>query len=226
MFNEVLRGSLAAFVICVLSVFSLYAKLIPPYYFAAVLAAWSLYSAHRLFGLVGRRFAATHTHRPDKDAIGYWLGAVGSSLVAPLLWMLVVSQIFGGQWNSANESAAVGRLRDLNNLQHEYAADYPEKGFACALPLLEHSEKPPNRTDYDPGRFLVTGTWSGYNFAVVSCNPNAEGMVSHYQATAVPSERGKTGSRAFCTDDSGELWYDRSGSAAECLLSRRSLLTQ
>jgi len=139
--------------------------------------------------------------------------------------MLVVSQIVGSQWNSANESAAVGRLRDLNDLQHKYATDHPEKGFACALPLLEYSE-PPNRTDYDPRRFLVTGAWAGYNFAIVNCYSNAEGKVNRYQATAVPTKRGTTGFRAFCTDDSGELWYNRDGSAPKCLQSRRSLLSR
>lgn len=48
MFNDVLRGSRVAFIVGV-SLFCLYVKLVPAYYFAAVLAAWTLYSLYRVF---------------------------------------------------------------------------------------------------------------------------------------------------------------------------------
>lgn len=93
MINEILRGSLIAFVIWALSVFSLYKRLVPTYFFAAVLGAWFLYSAYRLLALIARRSATPGPDRLDKDAVAYWLGSVGSSLLAPLLWMLVVSHV-------------------------------------------------------------------------------------------------------------------------------------
>ena len=92
MINEILRGSLIALVIWALSVFSLYRRLVPTYFFAAVLGTWFLYSACRLLALIARR-ATPSPDRLDKDAVAYWLGAVGSSLLAPLLWMLVVSHV-------------------------------------------------------------------------------------------------------------------------------------
>ena len=71
MFNEILRGSLIAFVIWALSVFCLYNRLVPTYYFAAVLGAWFLYSAYRLFALTARRSATPAWIAQEKDAIDY-----------------------------------------------------------------------------------------------------------------------------------------------------------
>jgi len=65
---------------------------------------------------------------------------------------------------------------------------------------------------------------SGYKFAVFNCRTDVKTVVTHYEATAVPTEQGKTGLRAFCTDESGVICYDQQGSAPGCLASRRQLL--
>lgn len=222
MFNDVLRGSLVGFIVCALSLLCLYR--VPAYYFAAVLAGWMLYSLYRVVALLAKRSVTSSTDHSRRNALAYWLGAVGSSLVAPLLWMLVVPHV-ATVWESANEAVALGKLRDLSNFQRKYAADHPENGFACALPFLE-SVEPPNRTDEESTGSPMTSTHSGYNFAIINCRLDAKGRVIHYQATAVPIKQGTTGFRAFCTDDSGELWYDGSGSVSQCLLSQHSLLAQ
>jgi hypothetical protein len=119
-----------------------------------------------------------------------------------------------------NESAAVGSLRKLNTLESQYAAAHPNKGFACELPLLRLSEK----TDgYDPIAALLAGGWSGYRFAIVGCAPDANGIVTHYGVTAVPTSPGRTGIRAFCTDQSGQLFYDNEASASQCMTARQGL---
>jgi len=92
MFNEVLRGSLVAFVVWALSVFCLYLRLVPTYYFAAILGAWMLYSLYRVSVLFAKRSVDSTDHSRRND-LAYWLGAVASSLLAPLLWILVVSRI-------------------------------------------------------------------------------------------------------------------------------------
>ena len=121
----------------------------------------------------------------------------------------------------ANEAAAVATLRTVTTLQRKYAAAHPEKGFACELPRLRPPEQAQD-ADYNPLGFLITRTHSGYKFALVNCHSEANGEIAHYQATAVPAVRGATGFKAFCTDDSGLLWYDAAGSATDCLTSRRS----
>jgi hypothetical protein len=121
----------------------------------------------------------------------------------------------------ANEASAVSKLHKIRTLQDEYAASHAEKGFACDLPLLRATDQP-KASDYDPLQFLVTEQ-SGYKFALANCYGEANRRVTHYQATATPVVFGSTGFRAFCTDDSGLIWYDSEGSAAKCLASRRSL---
>jgi hypothetical protein len=63
----------------------------------------------------------------------------------------------------------------------------------------------------------------GDKFMLGNCRSDDKGVVVYYEATAVPVEHGRTGFHAFCTDESGLLWYDEQGSAATCLVSRRPL---
>jgi hypothetical protein len=117
-----------------------------------------------------------------------------------------------------NEHAAVGSLRKVNTLESQYAAAHANKGFACELPLLQPTGK--TQDAFDPNAALLSGEWSGYKFAVVGCAPVANGIVTHYRVTAVPVYPGGTGFRAFCTDESGKVFYDLNGSASECLAAR------
>jgi hypothetical protein len=77
--------------------------------------------------------------------------------------------------------------------------------------------------DHNSTKALLAGEWSGYKFVVAECTPTEKGIVIRYQITAVPVAHSSTGVRAFCTDESGALFYEDSGSAAECLSSRRPL---
>jgi hypothetical protein len=151
----------------------------------------------------------------------YALVAAGGLLVVALLSIPVIDGPHSRQY--ANEAAAVSKLRAVTALEKKFAAAYVDKGFACELPLLRPAESDQNSVDYDPLRFLTTGTSAGYKFVLGNCRTDAKGVVVHYEATAVPVERGKTGFHAFCTDDSGLLWYDAGGSATNCLASRRAL---
>jgi hypothetical protein len=113
-----------------------------------------------------------------------------------------------------NESAAVGSLRKLNSLESQYAAAHADKGFACKLSLLQPT---------DETKPLLTGVRSGYKFAVVGCAPGPSGLVAHYALTAVPPSPDRTGVRAFCTVESGNIFYDHTGSGSECLAARQPL---
>jgi len=120
-----------------------------------------------------------------------------------------------------NESAAIGSLLKINEFQKQYAAAHPGKGFACELHLLRPTE--PTNDGYNPTTSLLTGKWSGFKFTVVGCTPDARGIVSKYQVVAVPSILGITGTRAFCTDETREIFYDPSASASECVSLHRAL---
>lgn len=120
-----------------------------------------------------------------------------------------------------NESAAIGSLRTLNTLEAQYAATHPEKGFACDLSLLNSAGK--NNSTYDSTKALLTGAFSGYKCEIVGCEPDSHGVASHYRATAVPLRYAETGIRAFCSDESGQVFYDPNGSAASCLSMNRPI---
>jgi len=122
---------------------------------------------------------------------------------------------------TANEAVTVGRLRTLNRFQDEYASKSSEKSFACHL--LQFKTLTSLNDLYAVDEFLTSGTRSGYRFEVTNCQPDSGGVARHYQITAVPLEPGKSGVRAFCSDESGTLWYDPEGSASNCLASRRLL---
>jgi hypothetical protein len=122
---------------------------------------------------------------------------------------------------AACEATAVGNLRKLTTLQNSYSRSHPEKGFACQLSLLKSSS--PSGGDYDPEEFLLLDTYAGYKIALDGCEPGPKGLVTHYRAIAVPDRPGKSGVRAFCTDQTGALWYDASGSADNCVAKRQSI---
>jgi hypothetical protein len=122
---------------------------------------------------------------------------------------------------AANEAVTVGALRTLNKFQNEYASKSAERGFACHL--LQFKTLASLKDLYAADEFLTSGTRSGYRFELTNCQPDACGVAKHYQITAVPLEPGRSGVRAFCSDESGALWYDPKGSASDCLASRRLL---
>jgi hypothetical protein len=159
--------------------------------------------------------------RPRSPLFLYALVAAGGLLLVALLSITVLDRPHSRQY--ANEAAAVSKLRAITTLEKTFAGAHVDKGFACELPLLRPAEGEQNPVDYDPLRFLTTGTSVGYKFVLGNCRTDAKGVLIHYEATAVPVERGKTGFHAFCTDDSGLLWYDADGSATNCLASRRAL---
>jgi len=163
---------------------------------------------------------------PNKAAYVTWLSF--ETLAAAVLYALLAAMIFipvldgPHSRQHANEAVAVGNLRSVVTLETKYSAAHAEKGFACELAVLKPMEQTQDG-DYDPFSFLVKPTYAGYKFALGNCSADVKGVVVHYQATAVPVERSRTGFRAFCTDDSGLVWYDAAGSATNCLASRRSL---
>ncbi|HXJ45966.1 MAG TPA: hypothetical protein VNK47_04770 [Candidatus Dormibacteraeota bacterium] len=120
-----------------------------------------------------------------------------------------------------HESNAVGSLSKINELERQYARTHVDKGFACKLPLLLTTEK--KNDEYDLVASLLSGEHAGYKFAVGTCAVNASGITVSYEITAVPAAPGRTGIRAFCTDQAGQLFYDEGGSGPQCLALRHAL---
>jgi hypothetical protein len=146
---------------------------------------------------------------------------VGLILAAGLLLLLVPTLDGPHSRLLANEASAASKLRTVLTLQEQYMAAHAGNEFACELPLLKPigQQKFP---DYSL-EFLTAGVQSGYKFSLVSCRPDANRARVRYQVTAVPVEQGRTGFRAFCTDEAGVIWYDAEGSPTNCLASRHPL---
>lgn len=143
-------------------------------------------------------------------------------LLATGLLLLIVPTFDRHSRQLRNESVAVSTLRTIIALQGHYMANHAGNGFACDLPTLKPSEQRPGG-EYDPLLFLITGIRSGYRFSLVNCGNDANRARVHYQLTAVPVGLGTTGFWAFCADESEVVWYDKTGSTANCLASRTPL---
>ena len=113
-----------------------------------------------------------------------------------------------------DEVSAVNGLRGLTSLETRYATAHQSKGFTCDFALLK-TEVPSNRSPTHDG-FLFSDSFEGYKFSLTGCEADPEGVVVRYKATAVPVLPGKTGVRAFCTDQTGELRFGVNDSPETC----------
>jgi type IV pilus assembly protein PilA len=120
-----------------------------------------------------------------------------------------------------NEATAVGSIRKIQELENAFATAHPDKGFACQLKQLRPTENMPDV--YDNSMNVLAGEWVGYKFEVAGCIPEKNGVVARYQVTAVPLSPLASGVRAFCADQSGNVFYDHNGSATECMAARQLL---
>jgi prepilin-type N-terminal cleavage/methylation domain-containing protein len=116
---------------------------------------------------------------------------------------------------SANESSAVGSIRTINTSQVSYATSYPQTGFT-ALSALGGSVpcSASSTTACLIDQVLAGGTKSGYTFTTTASGgsppttPNVQ-----YVAIGTPVTVGTTGQRAFCSDQSGVIRFNASGTS-------------
>ena len=116
-----------------------------------------------------------------------------------------------------NETSATASLRNLNEMEGQYASTYPQHGFACTLAALggkQGSAPPSPEAAQLIADDLASGTKSGYTFTIGGCNKttiNNIDQYNSYQITATPNSVGHSGNRGFCTDENGQIRYDPKG---------------
>lgn len=109
---------------------------------------------------------------------------------------------------AANESSAVGSLRTINTAQVTYSTTYPTIGFTATLASLGGTASACATTISSTQACLIDsvlagGTKSGYTFTI----PGTGGTpVVTYTTLATPVTLNQTGTRAFCSDQSGVLY--------------------
>jgi hypothetical protein len=120
----------------------------------------------------------------------------------------------------AQEGTALRGLRRIETAEVSYAAAFPNVGFACSLSDLGGSggaEPSPSAAMLLESGFGKSA--EGYTFSITDCSGHP---VNHFQVLAVPQST-DGGQRAFCTDESGKIWYGEDGEAARCLSSGEPL---
>lgn len=111
----------------------------------------------------------------------------------------------------ANEASAVASVRVINTAALTYSSTFPDVGFPSALAFL--GGLAPCTTTSTTGCLidenLAGGSKSGYFFGWVG-----DGMTPSvgYTLNAPPMIVGSSGQRMFCTDQTGIIRYDASGS--------------
>jgi hypothetical protein len=105
---------------------------------------------------------------------------------------------------------AIGSLRTLVDAEKKCAEAHPEVGYTCSISAL------PSDT-FKIVEQLRTGARNKYAFQIGGCQvANSGHPNTKYQLTARPLVKGML---AYCSDQSGVVKYDESGSVQKCLES-------
>ena len=103
--------------------------------------------------------------------------------------------------------SAIGSTRALVNAENLYAKIHPEIGYTCTFSALP--------VDQSTAELAKSGQRNNYAFTVSGCrNRTGTGRVEQYHLTARPLLAGMP---AFCSDESGVVMYDETGSVEKCL---------
>jgi type IV pilus assembly protein PilA len=123
---------------------------------------------------------------------------------------------------AANEASAVGSIRSINTAAVSYNSIY-NNGYPSTLTQVGTTSG--TQATCAASMFidivLTSGSKSGYSFAMgpgsvaVTAPPGCTtaGFVDGYYITAVPSSAGTTGTRAFCSDQTGVIRFNLGGTA-------------
>ena len=142
----------------------------------------------------------------------------GFSLIELLLVVtviLIISAIavpnFLRSRQRANEASAVASIRVINTASVTYSMTYPNLGYPASLATLGGA----NPCTASPAQacliddLIAQGVKSGYSF--IWTGDGATPSVT-YLITGTPQVVGSTGQRMFCTDQTGVIRYDPTGS--------------
>jgi prepilin-type N-terminal cleavage/methylation domain-containing protein len=108
---------------------------------------------------------------------------------------------------AANEASAVASVRTIVTGQITYASTYPSIGFATTLAELgppSSGSTPTSGSSMVIDNLLATGAKSGYTLAMTGDTTDTPGV--YFTVTNTPVST-STGTRQFCSDQSGVIRY-------------------
>jgi hypothetical protein len=124
--------------------------------------------------------------------------------------------------NENNENMAQGRVGMIAASEASYSRQHPNRGYTCSLSDL--FGKPANSPG-QPGIAVAPGFGIGeaassanseslgYHFEITGCDGSP---ATKFQISATPLDA-DAAMKAFCSDESGTIRFDPSGSGAACL---------
>jgi len=111
----------------------------------------------------------------------------------------------------ANEASAVASLRVINTAAVTYSLTYPDLGFPAQLSTLGGANPCTSSSAQACllDDILAQGTKGGYNFAWTG-----DGLTPsvNFTLTGTPQVPGASGQNMYCSDQTGIVFYDPSGS--------------
>jgi len=113
---------------------------------------------------------------------------------------------------AANESSAVSTMRTINTAEVTYSSAWGV-GFAKTLVDLGGVANPCVAASTSAcliDQVLSSGIKSGYSFAAAGTLP-VNGINNGFEVEAWPNAYGTTGTRSFCSDQSGVIRFDVTG---------------
>src|ERR1700674_357008 len=137
---------------------------------------------------------------------GVVLGYVGLAVIPVILIIaaIAIPNLLRARL-AANESSAVASVRTLVAAEVGYSSSHPEAGYSCKLSDLADAGFIDSR--------LASGQKNGYVLELTDCRAATEGGANtEFRVVAYPMTREQTGTRAFCSDESAAVKFDRTGS--------------
>jgi type IV pilus assembly protein PilA len=167
----------------------------------------------------GAQQPLSSNHDPTRTALpnGFTLMELLIVMAIIAILMLIAIPTVGSLTKRANDLSAVQSIRAIQQAEIQYSSNYPSNGFACTLPALggDPNSGAPSATGAQILQGdLTSGFKSGYIFTIAckdKVTVNSIDRYNSYAVTAVPQTVGKTGDRAFCSDQSGAIKFDPAG---------------
>src|ERR1700683_341406 len=117
---------------------------------------------------------------------------------------------------AANEAAAIRSVQVLIVSEVSYSSSHPDAGYTCSLSDLADAGLIDKR--------LASGQGYGYTFELLGCHATAgKAANAAYQVGAYPMVRDQSGRRSFCSDESGTIKVDVTGSRQHCMVNGSNL---
>jgi hypothetical protein len=141
--------------------------------------------------------------RNEKKKFLKALAVLGSVTLIVTAWILLIRLK-----RLAYVDSAIGSLRVLVNSEIKFAHTHPDIGYACTLSALPNDDL--------TAELVKNGRRNEYAFEISCPVEEAKGPSTKYRLTARPLIRGMP---SFCSDQTGVLKSDESGSIETCLES-------